>query len=80
MPAGAPALGLRLAQARAHWVRCQGLDAPVGGPIEEVVARTGWVRTLGGVDVYLATFARVPGMTQADLERASRSPSRSPRP
>jgi hypothetical protein len=72
MPRPAPSVALRvdLAQARAHWHRLQGLGAPVAGTLEEVVAATGWPRTLGGVDVYLALRARVPGMTRRALEEA----------
>lgn len=63
----------RLTQAklRVHWLRAQGLLAPLGGAIEDVVAATGWVRTLGGVDVYLAVRARVPGLTRAALDQAA---------
>lgn len=63
----------RLTQAklRVHWMRAQGLIAPISGTIEDVVAATGWVRTLGGVDVYLALRARVPNLTRAALDQAA---------
>jgi Winged helix DNA-binding domain len=66
----APALRIDLERARAHWHRRHGLAEPVKGKIEEVVAATGWPRTLGGVDVYLAVRARVPGMSRRDLDGA----------
>jgi hypothetical protein len=66
----APALTLSLERARAHWHRKQGLAEPLPGSIEEVVAATGWPRTLGGVDVYLAMRARVPGMKRQQLDEA----------
>src|SRR5687768_1606803 len=61
---------ISLAQARAFWWRRQGLATPVGGPIDAVVAATGWLRTLGGVDVYLAARARSPGLHRAELDAA----------
>jgi hypothetical protein len=68
----APATALRidLARARAHWLEKQGLGAPIGGAPEEVVAATGWPRTLGGADVYLAVKARVPGLSRKTLDEA----------
>jgi hypothetical protein len=59
-----------LSQARAFWQARQGLDEPKKSSLEEAVASTGWLRTLGGVDVYLAMRARVPSMKQSDLEDA----------
>jgi hypothetical protein len=38
--------------------------------VTSVVERTGWVRTLGGVDVYLSARARKPGMRRAELDEA----------
>ncbi|WNG50880.1 winged helix DNA-binding domain-containing protein [Archangium minus] len=66
----APALTISLERARAHWHRKQGLAEPLGGSLEEVVAATGWPRTLGGVDVYLALRARVPGLKRQQLDDA----------
>ncbi len=65
-----PALTLTLDRARAHWHRKQGLAEPPRGSLEEVVAATGWPRTLGGVDVYLAVRARVPGLKRQQLDEA----------
>ncbi len=61
---------ITLDRARAHWLRAQGLAEPLKGSLEEVVAATGWVRTLGGADVYLAVRARVPGMRREHLDAA----------
>lgn len=63
---------LTLPAARACWARRQGLgsaESTLPG-LAEVVARTGWLRTLGGVDVYLALRARVPTLRAADLDAA----------
>ena len=65
-----PALTVSLERVRAHWHRKQGLDEPIQGSVEEVVAATGWLRTLGGVDAYLAMRARVPGMKRRQLDEA----------
>jgi hypothetical protein len=35
-----------------------------------VVERTGWVRTLGGIDVYVSVRARRPGLRRAELDDA----------
>lgn len=35
-----------------------------------MITRSGWLRTLGGVDVYLAARARKPGMTRGELDAA----------
>jgi hypothetical protein len=70
MPQPKAALRIDLARARAHWHWRQGLAEPMNGPLEEVVAETGWPRTLGGVDVYLALRARAPGMRRSDLDEA----------
>jgi hypothetical protein len=64
------ALKIDLDRARAHWLQRQGLGAPVKGKIEDVVAATGWPRTLGGSDVYLALRARAPGMARKTLDQA----------
>jgi hypothetical protein len=67
----AGAIAVSLEQARALWCAKQGLaphfiDAPPVG----VVERTGWVRTLGGIDVYMAVRARSPGLRRAELDDA----------
>ncbi|WP_375768185.1 winged helix DNA-binding domain-containing protein [Archangium gephyra] len=65
-----PALTLTLERVRAHWHRKQGLAEPLQASVEEVVASTGWLRTLGGVDAYLAARARVPGLKRQQLDEA----------
>jgi hypothetical protein len=59
---------LSLARVRAHWHQRSGLARPLSGEPDEVIAQTGWLRTLGGVDVYLAARARVPGLSRAGLD------------
>ena len=59
-----------LDRARALWCAKQGLGPRVAGKPARVVSQTGWVRTLGGVDVYLAVRARCPSLRRADLDRA----------
>src|SRR5437764_15417287 len=60
-------LTLSLDQARALWWTKQALDNPKG-TLAEMLGASGWLRTLGGADVYLAARARRPGMTRADLD------------
>lgn len=43
------------------------------GSLADVVAATGWIRTLGGVDGYLALRARQPGLRRAAVDEAIRS-------
>lgn len=64
------ALRIDLARARAHWHARQGLAEPFGGSIVEAIAQSGWLRTLGGADVYLAARARKPGLSRAELDAA----------
>lgn len=70
MPTAKPALRLTRDQLRRVCVAAQGLSpaSPVSpvGALEE----TGFLRTLGGVDVYIALRARVPGLRRADLDEA----------
>jgi hypothetical protein len=66
----AQSIRLSHAQARLLFIASQGLPPSRTGSLADVVARTGFVRTLGGVDVYLAVRARAPGMTRADLDGA----------
>jgi hypothetical protein len=68
---GEPVLRVPLTRARAHWWRLQGLASPASAPIAEVIAKTGWLRTLGGVEVYLAARARKPKCGRAELDAAS---------
>lgn len=64
------ALSISLERARAHWYQRQGLGGAGSGALEDIVAQSGWVRTLGGADVYLAVRARAPGMRANELENA----------
>ncbi len=48
---------------RRAWLAAQGLAAPAPRPVEQVLAETGWARTLGGADGYLSLAARCPGLT-----------------
>jgi hypothetical protein len=64
-----PIRRLSLEKARHVWISAQGLP-PTGTPLSPTLERTGFVRTLGGVDVYLAARARVAGLRAADLDGA----------
>src|SRR5215207_8624094 len=71
MPATKPVLRLARDQARRAFVAAQGLaPAPGRSPVSPVgvLEETGFVRTLGGVDVYIALRARVPEMRREDLD------------
>jgi DNA glycosylase AlkZ-like len=68
MPAKKPDASVTLDRARAFWHHKQGLAAPGDDPAA-VIASTGWARTLGGIDVYLAVRARCPSVTRAGLEQ-----------
>jgi hypothetical protein len=70
MPASKPALRLPLEEARKVFVAAQGLTPHPGRSVAEALEETGFVRTLGGVDVYLAMRARVPGLRRAALDAA----------
>src|SRR6185503_14498726 len=58
-----------LAQARSFWWQRQALGGAKGS-LTDVIGASGWLRTLGGVDVYIAARARKPGMTRAELDAA----------
>ncbi len=64
---------LTLAQARALWWQKQGLGRQTTGPLATVLGKSGWLRTLGGADVYLAARARKPGMKRAELDEVMAS-------
>lgn len=72
-----PAIAARVSldQARAFWFARQALavPAPAGEPAADVVARTGWVRTVGGAEGYIAAHARrADGAgTRAELDAAA---------
>jgi hypothetical protein len=59
-----------LERVRAFWLAKQGLLEPVGGDVAALVEATGWVRTLGGVEAYLALRARRAGITRAEIDAA----------
>jgi hypothetical protein len=59
---------LTLAQARALWWQKQALGRAQTGPLATVLGKSGWLRTLGGADVYLAARARRPGMKREELD------------
>lgn len=61
---------LTLAQARALWWHKQALAGTDRRPLAALIGDTGWLRTLGGADAYLAARARRPGMKRADLDAA----------
>lgn len=63
--------GVTLDQARALWWQKQGLgNGAKDGRLSTVIGGSGWLRTLGGADVYLAARARRPGMARAELDAA----------
>jgi hypothetical protein len=68
MVATKPALRLTRDQARRAFVAAQGLAPAPGRSPVGVLEETGFVRTLGGVDVYIALRARVPEMRREDLD------------
>ncbi|HMG23228.1 MAG TPA: crosslink repair DNA glycosylase YcaQ family protein, partial [Kofleriaceae bacterium] len=61
---------LTLAQARALWWSKQALAGGGKRPLAAVIGDSGWLRTLGGADAYLAARARRPGMKRAELDAA----------
>lgn len=65
-------------QARALWARRQGLTTPEGrvpgsdsNSVAGVLEQTGWARTLGGVDVYTALWARRPQLVPSTVDEAT---------
>lgn len=65
------ALTVTLDRARAFWCAKQGLTQPPPGDVTALVAETGWKRTLGGIDVYLALRARRPGLRREEVDAAA---------
>ncbi len=63
---------LSLPHARRLWAHAQGLLAPSDAPLHEVVAATGWLRTLGGAEAYLALAARSSRATVPEVAAALR--------
>lgn len=72
MPTTKPDLRLTRDQLRRVCVAAQGLAPAPSSPVSPAGAleETGFVRTLGGVDVYIAVRARVPGLRREDLDGA----------
>lgn len=59
-----------LVKLRAWWAHRQGLDGSLDGSDPGVVlARTGWARSVGGVNPYLTLFSRA-GTARSDVDRA----------
>lgn len=52
------------------WLQKQAVCPPAGGSAADVVSRSGWLRTLGGIDVYLAVRARSHDVQRAEMDRA----------
>lgn len=61
---------LTIAHARALWWHKQALAGTGKRPLAAVIGESGWLRTLGGADAYLAARARRPGMKRAELDAA----------
>jgi hypothetical protein len=61
---------ITLAQARAAWWQRQALAGTTKGAIAALLGGSGWLRTLGGADVYLAARARRPNMKRGELDTA----------
>src|SRR5262249_22842386 len=61
---------LTLAQARALWWQKQALAGTSKRPLAALIGESGWLRTLGGGDAYIAARARRPGMKRAELDAA----------
>jgi hypothetical protein len=61
---------MTLARARALWWHKQALAGTTKGSLATAIGDSGWLRTLGGTDVYIAARARRPGMMRAELDAA----------
>lgn len=59
---------LSLDNARAIWLQRQGLTRPHTGELPGLIEQTGWLRTIGGAEAYLAAFVRRPATTRAELD------------
>lgn len=64
----ATAVQVELARARAFWCAKQGICPRLAGGAANIITRAGWLRTLGGVDVYLAARARSHELTRASMD------------
>lgn len=58
------------AKLRAWWAHRQGLLAPLSDDPARVLVRSGWARSVGSANLYLALFARA-GIRRAEAERAA---------
>ncbi len=65
-----PVLRVDLAKARAAVLAAQGLLEPYTDPLAALEG-SGFVRTLGGIDVYIALKARVAGFHRQDVDDAA---------
>lgn len=63
-------LTLTPAQVRSVRILAQGLPPAADAAVVTTLAATGFVRTLGGSDVYVAARSRVPGTTRTRLDAA----------
>lgn len=63
-------VSLSLKEARLWWNAAQGLDAPRDEALQDTVARTGWLRTLGGAEPYLGLSLRNSSFTVAAMHDA----------
>jgi hypothetical protein len=61
---------MSLAHARAVWFAKQALDGTQSGSLAKVIGDSGWLRTLGGTDVYIDVRARKPIRKRAELDDA----------
>ncbi len=61
---------LTLTAARLEWSRRQGLHTPLQTDITSVVRETGWIRTLGGADAYVACLARQAAFSFSEVTSA----------
>ena len=61
---------MTLADARALWWHKQALAGTSKRPLAPLIGESGWLRTLGGSDAYIAARARRPGMKRAELDAA----------
>ncbi len=64
---------MHLSEARQRWAAAQELGPRTRGSLHDAVARTGWIRTLGGCEAYLALHARVDGVTVDGVTQAVRA-------
>lgn len=61
-----------VAKLRAWYAQRQGLDGSLKGTsADEVLARSGWARSAGGVSPYLVLFARA-GITREQADAAAK--------